>query len=77
MKRQGGLHPLALAGVLLQLLAQFAQALLVLAQPLAQLLLFGHQGRQLGLQLLALAAALLLLLEPAAGAAGHLAQAPP
>ena len=74
---QGGLHPLALAGVLLQLLAQLPQPFLVLAQPLAQLLLFGHQWRQLGLELLALAAALLLLLQPAAGAARHVPEAPP
>ena len=41
------------------------------------MLLLGHQGSQLALELLALAAALLLLLQPAAGSAGHFPEAPP
>ena len=73
---EGAGHPLAVGGVLLQLLAQFRQAFLLLAPPLTQLLLLRQSRGHLPLQLLALAAALFLLLEPAAAAAGHLAQPP-
>ena len=54
--------------------AELGQALLVLPQPLLQLLTLGLQGADLLAQLLAGAAALLLFLQPAAGAPRHLAE---
>jgi hypothetical protein len=74
-EERGG-HALAALALPGQFLAQLRQPLLLLAEPLPQLLLLGLQGREPGLQLLATAAALLLLLQPAAAAAGHLPQPP-
>ena len=73
---QGAGDPIAAGGVLLELLLEFAQALLLLTQALDELLLLGLERGELGLEVLALAAALLLLFEPAAAAASHFPEAP-
>ena len=52
-------HPIAVGGVVVELLLQLGQPLLLLPQPLLQLLALGLQRRGAALQLLAPAAALL------------------
>ena len=59
------------------LLLQFRQPFRFLTQPFLQLLLLLQQRSQSCLDLLPTAAAALLLLQPGAGAAGHITQAAP
>ena len=74
---QQGQGLLVAAAVALLLTAQFRQPLLALAQPFPPLLPLRLQGGDGGTEAIALLAAALLLLQPAAGAPGHIAQPSP
>ena len=73
---QLGQGPGVVAAIALQFGAQLADPLFPLAQPLAPLLALRLQGPDGRTEPIALLAAPLLLLQPAAGAARHLAQPP-